>query len=122
MSGVSQELAVTVTGSPEWRLDNPYNFLNIVSQAELAPAFASAAHLDRWLDLAVFQWLALSYAAGWIAAQAFVKYRRGGGAKTSPLPDFHVGAHAEIEQRTLITRDAARYRTYFPNVRLIAPS
>lgn len=95
---------------------------NPIIYAKLAPAFASAADLDRWLDLAVFQWLALCYAAGWIAAQAFVKYRRGGGAKTSPLPDFYVGAHAEIEQRTLITRDAARYRTYFPNVRLIVPS
>ena len=56
------------------------------------------------------------------AAQAFVKYRRGGGTKTSPLPDFYIGAHAEIEQRTLITRDPGRYRTYFPNVLLIAPN
>lgn len=96
--------------------------VNPIIYAELAPAFASAADLDRWLDPAVFQRLPLPYAAGWLAAQAFLKYRRGGGAKTSPLPDFYIGSHAEIEKRTLITRDAARYRTYFPSVVLIAPT
>ena len=96
--------------------------INPIIYAELAPAFASAADLDRWLDPAVFQRLPLPYPAGWLAAQAFVKYRRGGGVKTSPLPDFYIGAHAEIEKRTLVTRDAARYRTYFPHVRLIAPT
>jgi hypothetical protein len=97
-------------------------FINPIIYAELAPAFANAAELDRWLDPAVFQRLALPYAAGWLAAQAFLKYRRSGGAKTSPLPDFYIGAHAEVEQRNLITRDAARYRTYFPKVTLIAPA
>jgi predicted nucleic acid-binding protein len=96
--------------------------INPIIYAELAPAFASAAELDRWLDPAIFQRLPLPYSAGWLAAQAFLKYRRSGGAKTSPLPDFYIGAHAEIEKRTLVTRDAARYRTYFPNVSLIAPT
>jgi predicted nucleic acid-binding protein len=50
-----------------------------------------------------------------------LKYRRSGGAKTSPLPDFYIGAHAEVDGHTLVTRDAARYRTCFPNVVLIAP-
>jgi predicted nucleic acid-binding protein len=94
--------------------------INPIIYAELAPAFASAVDLDRWLDPAVFQRLPLPYAAGWLAAQAFLKYRRGGGVRTSPLPDFYIGAHAEIETLTLITRDAGRYRTYFPNVVLIA--
>jgi len=96
--------------------------INPIIYAELAPAFASAADLDRWLDPAIFQRLPLPYAAGWLAAQAFLKYRHSGGAKTSPLPDFYIGAQAEIEQHTLVTRDAARYRTYFPNVRIIAPT
>ncbi len=95
--------------------------INPIIYAELAPAFASAAELDRWLDPAVFRRLPLPYPAGWLAAQAFLNYRRSGGAKTSPLPDFYIGAHAEIEGHTLVTRDAARYRTYFPNVALIAP-
>ena len=96
--------------------------INPIIYAELAPAFASVSDLDRWLDPAVFQRLPLPYAAGWLAAQAFLKYRRSGGTKTSPLPDFYIGAQAEIEQRTLVTRDPARYRTYFPNIRIIAPT
>ena len=96
--------------------------INPIIYAELAPAFASAADLDRWLDPAVFLRLPLPYAAGWSAAQAFLQYRRSGGTKTSPLPDFYIGAHAEIERHTLITRDAARYRTYFPNIQIIAPT
>ena len=95
--------------------------INPIIYAELALAFATAAALDHWLDPAVFQRLPLPYAAGWLAAQAFVKYRRSGGTKTSPLPDFYIGAHAEVEGHTLVTRAAARYRTYFPKVTLIAP-
>ncbi len=95
--------------------------INPIIYAELAPGFATAADLDRWLDPVVFQRLPLPYAAGWLAAQAYLKYRRSGGAKTSPLPDFYIGAHAEVEGHTLLTRDPVRYRTYFPNVLLIAP-
>lgn len=96
--------------------------INPIIYAELSPAFASAADLDQWLDLSVFQRLPLPYAAGWVASRAFLKYRRSGGAKTSPLPDFYIGAQAEVENRTLVTRDAARYRTYFPNLLLISPT
>ena len=96
--------------------------INPIVYAETAPAFATAADLDRWFDPSVFQRLPLPYAAAWLAAQAFLKYRRSGGAKTFPLPDFYIGAHAEVENRTLVTRDAARYRTYFPKVPLITPS
>ncbi|GDY20548.1 hypothetical protein LBMAG56_18930 [Verrucomicrobiota bacterium] len=58
--------------------------INPIIYAELAPAFATVLDLDRWLDPALFQRLALPYAAGWVAAQAFVKYWRAGGTKTSP--------------------------------------
>ena len=95
--------------------------INPIIYAEQAPAFASAAELDQWLDPAVFLRLPLPYAAAWSAAQAFLKYRRGSGAKTSPLPDFYIGAHAEQQNLTLVTRDPARYRTYFPKVPLMVP-
>ncbi len=95
--------------------------INPIIYAELAPAFASQADLDHWLDPAVFERLPLPYSAGWLAAQAFLRYRKAGGHKSSPLPDFYIGAHAEAEGMTLVTRDAARYRTYFPNVVLITP-
>ncbi len=95
--------------------------VNPIIYAEIAPAFATREALEQWLAPAVFQRLSLPYAAGWRAAQAFVQYRRAGGARSSPLPDFYIGAHAEVEGLTLVTRDAARYRTYFPLVKLIAP-
>lgn len=65
--------------------------INLIIYAELAPAFATQSDLDRWLDPTVFQLLPLPYAAGWSAAQAFLKYRRAGGSKDSPLPDFYIG-------------------------------
>ncbi len=95
--------------------------INPIIYAELAPAFSSAEDLDRWLDPAVFLRQPLPYAAGWLASQAFMQYRRSGGARTSPLPDFYIGAHAQVEQLTLVTRDATRYRTYFPLLSLLAP-
>ncbi len=110
----SQEQLITAAGR------GPV-FINPIIYAELAPTFASASELDRWLDPGVFRRAALPYEAGWLAAQGFLKYRRGGGVRSAPLPDFYIGAHAEVEKQTLITRDAARYRTYFPDVALIAP-
>lgn len=95
--------------------------INPIIYAELAPAFASQVELEAWLDPAVFQRSPLPYAAGWRPAQAFIAYRRAGGARTSPLPDFYIGAHAEVEGLEVVTRDAARYRTYFPAVTIIAP-
>jgi predicted nucleic acid-binding protein len=96
-------------------------FVNPIIYAELAPAFANAADLDRWLDPGIFRRAALPYEAGWLAAQAFLKYRQSGGVRTTPLPDFYIGAHAHAEKLTLLTRDTARYRTYFPDVALISP-
>jgi predicted nucleic acid-binding protein len=95
--------------------------INPIIYAELAPAFNVIDELDRWLNPAVFLRLPLPYMAGWFAAQAFLSYRSRSGVKSSPLPDFYIGAHAAVENLTLITRDAARYRTYFPSVNLIAP-
>ncbi|MFN0120323.1 MAG: type II toxin-antitoxin system VapC family toxin [Blastocatellia bacterium] len=95
--------------------------INPIIYAELAPAFASQAALDKWLDPAIFTWLPLPYAAGWVAAQAFLRYRKAGGIKSTPLPDFYIGAHAETDQLCLVTRDVARYRTYFPKISLITP-
>ena len=90
--------------------------------AELVPAAATAAELDATIvPPGDFLRFPLPYAAATPAARAFAAYRRVGGAKTSSQPDFFIGAHAEVENLTLLTRDATRYRTYFPNVRLICP-
>jgi predicted nucleic acid-binding protein len=63
----------------------------------------------------------LPYEAAFRAGRAFLRYRRAGGARSAPLPDFYIGAHAEADALTLVTRDAGRYRTYFPSVELVAP-
>ena len=96
--------------------------INPIIYAELAPAFSSALELDaKLVPHGDFHRLPLPYAAAFPAARAFLAYRRAGGTRISPLPDFFIGAHAEAEAIQLLTRDPVRYRTYFPNVRLICP-
>jgi predicted nucleic acid-binding protein len=65
--------------------------------------------------------VALPWPAAFLAGRVFTLYRRRGGACTSPLPDFFIGAHAAVSEMTLLTRDARRYRDYFPSLRVIAP-
>ena len=64
----------------------------------------------------------LPYEAGFLAGRAFLLYRRAGGVRRSPLPDFYIGAHATVAGYRLMTRDTRRYRTCFPDIELIAPS
>ena len=59
--------------------------------------------------------------AGFLAGRAFLRYRRAGGVRASPLPGFYIGAHAAADDLTLVTRDAGRYRAYFPSVKLMTP-
>jgi hypothetical protein len=61
-------------------------------------------------------------AALFLAGKAFRRYRRSGGTRTGVLPDFFIGAHCVVAAIPLLTRDGARYRTYFPTIRLITPS
>ena len=120
-----------VTEDPVWlewsqgelaRLEAGGLAINPIIYAELVPAFRTETELvAAFMDWPLHR-LALPYEAAWPAARAFAKYRRCGGTRTSPLPDFYIGAHAEIEGHTLLTRDAARYRTYFPRVQLICPA
>lgn len=95
--------------------------INPIIYSELTPAFESQAALDRWLRPSLFRRLPLPYEAAYRASVAFMRYRGQGGTKISALPDFYIGAQAEVERLTLVTRDAARYRTYFPKVKLIVP-
>lgn len=95
--------------------------VNAIICAELAPAYATAAALETSLPPDEFLRLDLPFEAAWLAGQAFVRHRRAGGLSRSPLPDFYIGAHAQASGLTLLTRDAPRYRTYFPEVELIAP-
>jgi len=96
--------------------------INPVIYAEIAAGFATMAELDDDLDRRVFRRLELPYEAGYVAGRAFLEYRRRGGVRGSPLPDFYIGAHAAVSGFELLTRDALRYRSYFPKLRLITPS
>ncbi|HYK35411.1 type II toxin-antitoxin system VapC family toxin [Alloacidobacterium sp.] len=64
---------------------------------------------------------ALPWEAGFLAGKCFVTYRRRGGPRQAPLPDFYIGAHAAIENLALLTRDAVGYRTYFPKLEILDP-
>jgi hypothetical protein len=94
--------------------------INQIVFAELAPRMRSREEHDASVP-ARFARFDLPWDAAFRAGQAFAEYRRRGGVRTSPLPDFYIGAHAEVDGLALLTRDASRYRTYFPDVELIAP-
>lgn len=95
--------------------------INPIIYAEVGAGFLKETELDAALDWSGLSRLDLPYAAAFLAGQAYVRYRRNGGNRLSPLPDFFIGAHAEVAGMTLLTRDAARYRTYFSKVKLITP-
>lgn len=95
--------------------------INPIVYAELAAGFEREAQLERALKHWPLVRLALPYNAGFLAGQAFVRYRREGGTRQAPLPDFYIGAHAQVEGLGLLTRDATRFRRYFPQLRLTAP-
>ncbi len=95
--------------------------INPIIYAEIAPAFDSQAALDHWLRPQHFRRLPLPYEAGFRASRAFLEYRQRGGQKSSPLPDFYIGAHAETAGFTLVTRDQTRYKIYFPDLKILAP-
>jgi predicted nucleic acid-binding protein len=94
--------------------------INPMVYAEVAVGFDSVEALDEALE--GLDRLPLPYDAGFLAARCFLRYRRAGGARRSPLPDFYIGAHAAVSRLALLTRDSARYRTYFPRLRLITPA
>ena len=95
--------------------------INPIIYAEVSVRFATIEALDLALPSEYFTRAGLPWNASFLAAKAFEQYKRSGGGKTSPLPDFFIGAHASVAGMTLLTRDARRYRTYFPKLKIIAP-
>jgi hypothetical protein len=94
--------------------------INPVIYAEVSVHYSKIEHLEEALPSALAR-EPIPYSAAFLAGKAFVMYRRRGGIRRSPLPDFLIGAHAAVAGYHLLTRDAARYRSYFPPLRLIAP-
>ena len=96
--------------------------INIVVYAELCSHRQSQSQLGDFLQDTGIQISEISTNAALAAAQAFLHYRQRGGSKTGVLPDFFIGAQAQAEGWTLLTRDGARYKTYFPDIKLICPA
>lgn len=97
-------------------------YVNGMVYAEICAGLDHPSEADQILDELGLELKVSSRHGLWLAAKAFVRYRAAGGVKTSPLPDFLIGAQAEAEKLPLITRDRKRFQTYFPNVKLISPS
>jgi predicted nucleic acid-binding protein len=95
--------------------------VNPIVYAEVSVRFERIEELEEALPRDRFAREALPWEAAFLAGKCFVAYRRRGGERRSPLPDFYIGAHAAVAGMRLLTRDAARYRTYFPRLDVIAP-
>jgi predicted nucleic acid-binding protein len=95
--------------------------INQVIYAEVSVRYEDTDELDLDLPPGVFQREQLPWSAAFLAGKAFAEYRRRGGHRRSPLPDFFIGAHAAVAGLRLLTRDPSRYRSYFPTVELVAP-
>ena len=94
--------------------------INPLVYAEVSCAYERIETLDDVLG-EYFVREQLSWEAAFLAARAFMRYRKRGGTRRSALPDFYIGAHAAVAGYTLLTRDARRYRHYFPTVKIVAP-
>jgi predicted nucleic acid-binding protein len=116
---------------PHWRAwseaaieqaaDETVLLINPIIYAEVSIGYAHVEHVEAVLPVDRFRREALPYEAAFLAGKAFLSYRRRSGRRTSPLPDFYIAAHAAVRGYRLLSRDATRYRTYFPKVELIAP-
>jgi predicted nucleic acid-binding protein len=118
------------TDDPRWRewsearlaeaFDHGPTLINPIVYAEISVSFERIEELERALPPELER-EALPWEAAFLAGKCFLAYRRRGGERRSPLPDFCIGAHAAMTGRALLTRDAGRYRSLFPRLELISP-
>ena len=127
----SNILLDVISGDPEWGAwsatalvecaESSVLAINPLIYAEVSVRFERIEELDMALPEDLFRRDPLPWQGAFLAGKAFVAYRKRGGPRRSPLPDFYIGAHAAIRGMSLLTRDPARYRAQFPRLRLIAP-
>jgi predicted nucleic acid-binding protein len=96
--------------------------INPIIYAEVSIRYSRIEDLNEALPKAMIDWEPIPYEAAFLAGKVFSIYRQRGGTKRSPLPDFFIGAHASVAGYSLLTRDAVRYRAYFPRLSVIAPN
>jgi predicted nucleic acid-binding protein len=95
--------------------------INPIIYAEISVRYDRIEDVDEALPGDYFVRAPLPWEAAFLAAKCFARYRKRGGQRGSPLPDFFIGAHAAVAGMALLTRDPRRYRTYFPKLTLITP-
>lgn len=95
--------------------------INPIIYAEFSVHFDMAEEAEEVLSAFRFERLQLPWEAAFVAGKAFRRYRSRGGKRAAPLPDFFIGAHAAVAGLALLTRDARRFREYFPKLKLVAP-
>lgn len=127
----SNVLLDVITDDPLWAewssdriaqaLDTGRLVISPIIYADVSTGFERIEDLDDALPESEFEREPLPYEAGFLAGKAYIAYRRRGGSRRSPMPDFYIGAHATVRSYRLLTRDSKRYSTYFPGVELIAP-
>ncbi len=128
----SNVLLDVLTEDPDWfdwsssmlaeHAERSVLMINPIIYAEVSVRFERIEEMEEAVPAHQFRREALPWEAGFLTGKCFLRYRRNGGVRRSPLPDFYIGAHAAVRGATLLTRDASRYRTYFPKLPLIAPS
>ena len=116
---------------PEWKgwstaairrcLDESILVINPIIYAEVSIGYRTIEQVEAVFPADLYHREPPPHDAAFLAGKCFLAYRRRGGQRSSPLPDFYIGAHAAVRGYQLLTRDATRYRTYFPTVALIAP-
>lgn len=110
------------SGALERAADEATLVINALVYAEVSIGFSLIEALEEALPLDLYRREHLPYEAAFLAGKAFLRYRQAGGARSSPLPDFYIGAHAAVAGYRLLTRDARRYRSYFPTLEIVAPN
>jgi predicted nucleic acid-binding protein len=95
--------------------------INPVIYAEISLSFSTLEALDDVVVTMALELREIPRPALFLAAKAYAQYRRRGGTKLQVLPDFFIGAHAAVEGWPLLTRDASRFRTYFPTLDIVTP-
>ena len=101
--------------------DHASLYINSIIYSEISIGFKLIEDLESAINKAGFQLLEIPKEALFLAGKAYIKYKRREGIKSTPLPDFFIGAQAAVLNLDLLTRDVSRYQTYFPTVKLIAP-
>jgi predicted nucleic acid-binding protein len=119
------------TGSPAWSDWSRHALvsahargpllINAIVYAEFAIGFEGQSNCDAEIEKFDLTLAEIPRSAAFRAAQAFRSYRRAGGARSTALPDFFIGAHASVAATPLLTRDSRRYRAYFPELTLLTP-